>query len=156
MAKKFFYKVYYRTAGTIVTALTKGGTYPEYTFSGWTALPGLAAEAAKLSPDVDGVEPLGDGSEYATGEKVLGEVKIVGFTAANYGTIRTALLNVKVDLLLVDPDQYTTAYAAFGVRLYPGLTLEGGGEPAITLKGERKYGAGLTAASVPFQMITVT
>lgn len=156
MAKKYFYRVFYRAQGAIVATLTKGGSYPAWTFSGWTLLPGLTAEAAKMSPDVDGDEGLGDGTTLATGEKVPIEVKIVGLAAGDYGTIRSALLNTKVDLLLVDPDQPSPSYAAFGVRLYPTLEVTGGGEPAVIIKGERKYGAGLTGTAVPFQIITVS
>lgn len=154
MAKKYFYRVFYRSATTIITSATKGGSYPDYTISGWTPIPGLAAEVAKMSPDIDGEEPLGDGTQLATGEKIPLEVKIVGFTSANYATIRGAFVNTKVDLLLMDPDQFSTSYAAFGVRLFPKLTVEGGAEPAIVLAGERKYGAGVS--TLPFQMVTVT
>lgn len=152
--KRFFNKIYYRAAGTIASTLTKGGTYPDYTFSGWTALVGGMAEA-KIGVESDGDEPQdGGATTYVSGQKTPVEITINNFSAANYGTIRTAFMNVKVDVLLVDADQPETGYAVFGTRLAPSLDLTGSAEPKLVLKGERKYGS--EVSTLPFQLITIS
>ena len=152
--KKFFNKVYYRAAAAIITTATKGGTYPDYTFSGWTLLVGGMAEL-KTGIEPDGDEPIDGGSStYTSGEKSPVEITVNNFTAANFATIRSAFLNVKVDVLLVDSDQPDVGYAVFGVRLHPGLDTTSAAEPKIMLKGERKYGAGVT--TLPFQMVAIS
>ncbi len=154
MNRQYFKNVYYRAASTVVSTLTKGGSYPDYTFSGWTALVGAVADKAKLGLEPDGKDPMGDGTERVSGEKVPVEIGIREFTGANYATIRAAFLNTKVDVLFYDPEQPTVAFAAFGVRAYPGINITGGEDPVITLQGERKTGAGITGT--PFQIIAVS
>jgi hypothetical protein len=154
MGKKFFNRIYYRAAGTIVTTLTKGGTYPAYTFSGWTLLVG-EMEGAKMSIEDDGKAKVdGGATEYVPGEKIPIEIMVTNFTAANLATIRSAFKNVKLDVLLVDSDQPDVAYAAFGVRLYPKVDFPSGEDEKIILSGERKFGSGVSTA--PFQTITVS
>lgn len=143
MAKLFFDRIFYRAAATPITTATKGGTYPAYTIANWTPLVGGIAEKAKLGISDDGKDVMGDGTEYAGGEKIPVEINIKNFTAANYGTIRAAFLNTRVDLIFMDTEQPGTSYAAHGVVLYPKLEMSGGEEPMINLTGERKLTAGL-------------
>lgn len=154
MAKKYFNQIFYRAAATPITTAKKGGTYPAHTFSGWTEVVGAVADKSKLGIEPDGDEPLGDGTNYTSGEKVPIEIIVKNFSAANYATLRAAMLNVKLDFMFFDADQPSVAYGAFGVRAYPKLDLVSGEEPTLTITGERKVGAGVTTA--PFQTITVS
>lgn len=152
--KRYFNKVFYRASAAIITSATKGGTYPDFTFSGWTLLPGGMAEL-KTGLDKDGEEPIDGGqATYISGEKSPVEIKINNFSAANYATIRSAFLNTKMDVMLVDSDQVDVAYGTFGVRLYPKPDFVSAAEPSITLAGERKFGSGV--ATLPFQLIAVS
>jgi hypothetical protein len=154
MAKQYFNRVFYRTATTITDAATATGTYPDYLVTDWTLLVGGIADKAKLGLDADSKEVMGDGTELTSSEKVPIEITVMNFTAANYATIRAALLNTKLDWLFMDSDQHAVSYAAFGVRAYPKLEITGGEEPKIVIAGERKIGAGVT--NTPFKMVTVT
>lgn len=152
--KMYFKNVYYRAASTIATTLTKGGTYPDYTFSGLTRLVGGMA-TLKTGVEPDGEEPQdGGATTYVSGEKSPVEIVVNNFSAANYATIRAAFKNVKVDVFLYDPDQPAVAYGIFGTCLYPASEFGSGEEPKITIKGERKYGSGVKPE--PFQVITVS
>ena len=151
MAVKKFDKVYYRTAATPVSSVTYADPP-----SGWTAMPAgaLLADKAKNNLDKDVTEPLGDGTIYVGSEKAAPEFALINFAAADFGTIRTALINNKVDILLIDSQQKSPAYATWGVRLYPKLDGEGGTEPKITLSGE--VSRGIAATNPPFSLVTVS
>lgn len=144
MAKRFLSLIFYRAAGALITSANKGGSYPNYTFSGWTQLVGAVADKAKIGIQDDGKDPMGDGTEKVSGEKIPVEIMIKEFTNANYATLRSAFLNIKVDILMLDPEQPSVGYVAHGLVLYPKLDTTGGEEPVITLSGERKCGAGLS------------
>jgi hypothetical protein len=153
--KKNFDLVYYRAAGAPISTATKGGTYPAYTFSGWTPVVGVVAkENTNIGIDKDGVTELGDGTEYVGGEAAPVSVELVGFTGANYATLRGAMINTKLDFMLMDSEQPAVAYAAFGIRAYPKLDLASGEEPKIVVSGSRKAGAGVT--NTPFAHVTVS
>lgn len=151
MAVKKFDKVFYRTAATPVSSVAYADPP-----SGWTALPAgaLLADKAKNNSDKDVVEPLGDGTDYVGSEKSAPEFALINFAAADFGTIRTALINNKVDILLIDSQQKSPAYATWGVRLYPKLEGNGGEEQKITCSGEVKRG--ITATNPPFTLVTVS
>lgn len=145
MASKFLDKIFYRTAGAALSALpTVAGTYPVMTISGWTEIVGAAAEKAKLGIEPDGKSGMGDGTEYVNSEKAAVEFTIKNFTKANYDALRTAFLNNKVDVIMLDNEVRTVAYAAQNLRLYPKLDITGGEEPTVVVSGERKAGAGIT------------
>ncbi|HNX38749.1 MAG TPA: hypothetical protein PL124_09670 [Candidatus Cloacimonadota bacterium] len=152
MAKKYFNLIFYRAAGAVISSATKGGSYPNYTISGWTLVPGGIADKAKIGLADDGKDGMGDGTEYTSGEKEAVEIIVKNFTAANHASIRSAFLNVKVDVLMMDSEQPGTAYVAHGIVLYPKPDINGGEEPMITISGERKVGAGLSL----FAPITVS
>lgn len=152
--KKYFNRIFYRTAGAITAAATRTGNYPDYLITNWTLIVGGIADKGKLGLDADGSEPMGDGTDYTSGEKVPIEIIVKNFTGANYDTLRAAMLNTKLDFLFLDADQPATAYAAFGVRAYPKLDLTSGEEPVINIAGERRVGAGVTAT--PFEFVTVS
>jgi hypothetical protein len=152
--KKYFNRIFYRAATTITDAATKTGTYPDYLITSWTIIPGGIADKGKLGIDADGTEPMGDGTDYTSGEKIPIEIIIKDFTGANYDSIRSAMLNTQLDFLFMDADQPDEAYAAFGVRAYPKLELAGGEEPVITITGEKRVGAGVQ--NTPFEFVTVS
>jgi len=152
--KVFLSKVYYRTRAAIDASLTKGGTYPNYTFSGYTALVGTVA-ALKLPNQGDGEEPSdGGATTYASGMQVPVELTVAEFSVANYNTLKSALHNQLVDIIAIDPDQPTVAYGVYGVRLTVGIEVESGAEPKIIIKGTRKYAGGATTP--PWSMLTVS
>jgi hypothetical protein len=152
--KKYFNKVFYRTASSIITTLTKGGSYPDWTFSGWTLLVG-AQGSIKTGIEADGEEGVdGGATTYISGQKNPLEIEVKNFSTADYNTIMAAFLNKKVDVLLVDSDQISFGYAVFGTRLHPKLEVVSGEEPKITLSGDRKYGSEITTK--PFQIITIS
>jgi len=149
---RFFRNVYYRAAAAPIASATKAGSYPDYTFSGFTRLVGEIGEGAKVGVDPE-TEARGDGSNAAVGEIIPVEIPIHGFTVANVATIRTAFINQKVDVMLYDPEQPEVAYIAHGIRLYPKQDYTSGATPKITLTGERK--TGMLATSL-FQPITIS
>lgn len=154
MAKHFFNRIFYRAAAAITTTATKGGTYPDYTVTDWTPIVGGIADKGKVGLDAESKEVMGDGTELTSAEKANVEIIVKNFTAANYATLRSALINTKLDFLFMDADQPDTCYAAFGVRAYPKIDITGGEEPVITIAGERKVGAGVT--NTPFTPVTVS
>lgn len=150
---RFFKRVLYRSAAPIVTSVTKGGSYPNYTVSGWTPLPG-SVEVATMQPAADKETPADGGSTNAVhGEQLPTEITITDFSKSDYNTLR-ALNNTKQDIMFLDPDQEDTAFVAHGVRLYVKLDVQTAGVPKIMISGLRKYATSL--ATSPFQMIDVT
>lgn len=147
--------VYYRAAAGIITTATKGGPYPNYTFSGWTRLVGKVLLSGNFGGmEADGQDELADGTQLTQGEKSVASLEVTDFSAADAGTIRTAFLNHKVDVLVVDPDQPALGMGLFGVRLYPKRENPIGGAPKITIAGERKFGAAV--AAIPVTDITIS
>lgn len=150
MAEKKFDKVYYRNATTPITTLAFAGSTP----SGWTALPTNAlVNVAKADIDKDGTTELNDGTTYIGSDKASVEVSFINFDPADYATIRTALLNKSVDLIMIDSDNKAPAYCIWAARLYPKLSA-GEGEPSINISGDKKRSAGAT--TTPLTIIPVT
>ena len=150
---KYFKRVFYREAGAIITTATKGGSYPDYTISGWTAFPGNVV-AAVLMPDKEVEEDADGGSSMmVVAEKVNVEITLSDFSAAEYATIR-GLKNDKLDILFMDPDQPEECYGAFGVRVYPKPDFQAKASPKIVITGQRNYSSSL--ATEPLQLITVS
>lgn len=144
---RHFDRIFYRNAAALITTATKGGIYPAYTISGWTPLVGEVAAGAKIGLDADVKDPMGDGTERTSGEKIPVEITVKNFSAADYATIRTAFLNKNVDVLFMDTNQPDVCYVAHGVKLYPKLDATSGAEEMIQIAGERKCGSGLALFS---------
>lgn len=147
--KKYLDKVFYRAAGAALTALpTVTGTYPAITVAGWTEIAGGKIETSKL-----GLEPeksmMADGTEATEGEKGTVEISVKDFTPAQYATLRSALINTKVDVLAIDNDVRTVGYAVQGVILYPAVDITGAESPKLVISGERN--AGTSASNTPFK-----
>lgn len=154
MAKHYFNRVFYRTAAAVTYTAVKGGSYPDYTLTGWTPIVGGIADKGKVGLGPEAKEVMGDGTERTSGEQADVEIIVKEFTSADYSALRAALINKKVDVLFMDADQPDTCYAAFGVRVYPKIEIVGGEDPAITIAGTRKVGAGVV--NTPFTPVTVT
>jgi hypothetical protein len=152
MSRLYVKNVYYRAATTPITTIARGGTYPNYTFSGFTQLVGAIDAGAKLGIDPEN-EDRGDGTQATVGESIPVEIPIKDFTVANVTTIRSAFINTKLDIMVLDPDQPDVAYVAHGVVLYPKIEATGGEVPKLTLTGTRK--SGVLATSL-FQPVTIT
>ena len=153
MNAKFFKNVYYRESGAIVSTLTKGGTYPDYTFNGFTKLPG-SVDAATMIPE-PAVETPADGAatNRVDAEKVPVEITVSDLTSGEIATLR-GLINEKLDIVFIDPDQPSVAFAAFGVRVYVKPDISAGAAPKLVISGARSYGMGV--ATLPLQFITVS
>ena len=150
---KYFKRVFYRDAAAIITSATKGGSYPDYTISGWTPFPGNVV-AAVLMPDKEVEEDADGGSSMmVVAEKVNVEITISSFSAAEYATIR-GLKNDKLDILMMDPDQPEVSHAAFGVRVYPKPDFQSKASPKIVLTGQRNYSSSLSTE--PLQLVTIS
>lgn len=154
MATHFFNRIFYRPAAAIISTATKSGDYPDFTVTGWTPVVGGIADKGKVGLDAEAKSGMGDGTERTSSEKASVEIIVKDFTAANYATLRSDLINKKMDFLYMDADQPGLCYAAFGVRVYPKIEIVGGEEPVITITGERKVGAGVV--NTPFVPVTVT
>jgi hypothetical protein len=150
MARKYFDRLFYRAAGTPAASLV----YANDAISGWTKCVGSLAGVKAAGLDADGKDELGDGTELVTSEKVAPEITLKNFTAANAATIRSAFLNVLVDVVVLDSQQISPAYAAWATRLYPKNDIGNDAEPTIVLSGQRKAGAAIT--NTPFTYVTVT
>lgn len=150
---KYFKRIFYRTASTVITAATKDGSYPNFTVSGWTPLPG-SVEVATMQPDAE-IETPADGGSTDTvhAEQLPTEITITDVSAAEFNTLRS-LNGEKMDILFMDPDQPEVCYAAHGVRLYVKPVIESAAVMKVVISGLRRYGTQISTS--PFQMVAVT
>lgn len=150
MALKKFDKVYYRNAAARITTVAFSGATP----SGWTALPATAAvDMSKMNLDKDHTTELTDGTTYVGSDIGEMEFSFLNFAKGDYATIRTALLNKLVDILMIDSECKDPAYALWGTRAYPKLEA-GDGEARILCTGQKK--ASVCAAAPPVTLVSVT
>ncbi len=150
MALKKFDKVYYRNAAARITTIAFTGATP----SGWTALPaGAAVDTSKMQLDKDSTTELTDGTTYVGSDQGDVDFSFINFAKGDYATIRTALLNKVVDILLIDSECKDPAYALWGTRVYPKLEA-GEGEARIVCDGQKK--ASVCAAAPPVTLVSVT
>lgn len=153
MDVRYFKRVFYRTAASIITTATKGGAYPNFTISGWTVLPGNVV-GATINPDAEKDEAADGGStNRVVAEKSVCEITISEFTTAEFNTLR-GLQNQKLDILIMDPDQPAVCMAVFGVRVKVKPEFQTTETPKLIISGERKYGADI--ATQPFQLVQVS
>lgn len=150
----YFKRIMHRNAGPVVTTtLSKGGTYPDYTISGWTPLQG-SVETATMQPAAE-IETPSDGgsSNIVHAEQLPTEVTLTDLTKAEYDTLR-ALNGAKKDILFMDPDQPDLVYIAHGVRLYVKPDIQSAAVMKVTVSGLRKYSTSLNHS--PMQLVTVS
>lgn len=146
---KFYDKVYVRAAGAILT------TVPKATLaSAWALLPaGLkVTQELTLKTEADVSTPMGDGSEQVGSEAASAELQLVNFSGAQLAQIRSAFLNVPVDMVVYDSKSDTTGYAIWGAQFYPAPELAGGKEQIIKLTGKKRYAADMSPALAPITL----
>ncbi len=149
MAVKKFDKVFYRNATTPITTIAFSGTTP----AGWTALPASTLVTdSKTDQDKDVTSNVQDGTEYVGSDKASLEIALINFAAADYATLRTALLNNLVDILMIDSDNKSPGYVIHSIRVYPKLTSED--EPKIIISGPKTKSS--AASTTPLTLINVT
>jgi len=146
---RFYDKVYVRAAGSILTTVAKSALA-----AGWALLPaGLkVTQELTLKTEADVSTPMGDGSDQVGSEAATAELQIVNFTGANLTAIRSAFLNVAVDLVVYDSNASSAGYALWGAQLYPAPELVGGKEPVIKLSGKKRYAADMAPALAPISL----
>ncbi len=149
MAVKKFDKVFYRAAATPITTIAYSGSTP----AGWTALPtGVLVSESKADADKAVTTPVQDGTEYIGSDKASVELTLIAFAAADLATLRTAFINVLVDILLLDSDNKSPAYVIWATRAYPKISSEE--EPKITISCSKEKS--ISATTAPLTLITVT
>jgi|GEM_PF-893814 len=155
MAVRNFDSIFYRVAATPVSSVTKTGAGATLAITNWTKLVGLPTkDGVKIGIEADGQTELGGGQTYTGSEKGMAEIHAIGFSAANFATLRSALLNVKVDLLFIDSEQDSVGLAVWNTIVYPAADFQSGEQPTLKIGGECKRGTG--AANTPFTHVTVS
>lgn len=150
MALKKFDIILYRNATTPITTIAYSGSTP----SGWTPLTANAfVETSKIELDKSHTTEIADGTTYIGSDKGEVEFSIIGDIAAAYPAVRTAFINRKVDVLLIDSDAKDPAIAIFAARLYPKLEA-GDSEPKISCSGTVERSS--EAVNKPVTIIKVT
>ncbi len=146
---RFYDKVYVRAAGTQLTTISKAALA-----SGWTLLPAgvKVTQELSLKTEADVTTAMGDGSDQVGSEAGSAELQLLNFTGANMSAIRSAFLNVAVDMVVYDSKADTAGYALFGAQLYPAPELASGKEQIIKLSGKKRYAADMTPALTPITL----
>lgn len=135
MALKKFNEAFYRPAAPLdSTTISRSAGQPP---SGWNPLAADALfESSNIELDQADTTEIADGTTYTGSEK--GEVNLSvikhGNIADTYNTLRSALLNNHVDILLIDSNTPTEGHAILSLRLYPKLEV-GDGEPKVICSG---------------------
>jgi hypothetical protein len=146
---RFYDKVYVRAASSILTTIAKATLA-----AGWTLLPsGLkVTQELSLKTEADVTTAMGDGSDQVGSEAGTAELQIVNFTGSQLSTIRSAFLNVAVDMVVYDSKADTAGYALWGAQLYPSPELASGKEQIIKLSGKKRYAADMSPALAPITL----
>ena len=143
---RFYDKVYVRAASTAQASIAKSTLS-----SSWTLLPaGLrVTQELSLKTEADVTTAMGDGTDQIGSEAGTAELQIVNFSGAQLTTIRSAFLNVAVDMVVYDSKADTAGYALWGAQLYPSPELASGKEQIIKLSGKKRYAADMSPALAP-------
>ncbi|MDD3535720.1 MAG: hypothetical protein PHC50_06210 [Candidatus Cloacimonetes bacterium] len=148
MAVKFYDKVLIRSAGAVFSSIAKSELVS------WDLMPSGAKVTQELNmttePDV--TTPLGDGTDEVGSEAANCEMQLIGWQPAALPTLRSALINKKVDILVYDSRNDATAWAIFGTQVYPHPEIAGGKEEVIKLTGKVRYASDLNPAMVPVSL----
>ncbi|GAB1366023.1 hypothetical protein MASR1M36_08940 [Candidatus Cloacimonadaceae bacterium] len=146
---RFYDKVYVRAASTAQASIAKSTLS-----SSWNLLPaGLkVTQELSLKTEADVTTAMGDGTDQIGSEAGTAELQIVNFTGAQLTTIRSAFLNVAVDMVVYDSKADTAGYALWGVQLYPSPELASGKEQIIKLSGKKRYAADMSPALAPITL----
>lgn len=146
---RFYDKVYVRAASTAQASIAKSTLS-----SSWNLLPaGLkVTQELSLKTEADVTTAMGDGTDQIGSEAGTAELQIVNFTGAQLTTIRSAFLNVAVDMVVYDSKADTAGYALWGAQLYPSPELASGKEQIIKLSGKKRYAADMSPALAPINL----
>lgn len=148
MAVRFYDKVYVRAAGTVFTTIAKSA------LSSFTKIPSTmkVTQELTLKTETDVSTPMGDGSEQVGSEAGTLELQLINVNPADITTIRSNLINQRVDVVVYDSNASTAGYAMFGVQLYPAPEIASGKEAVIKLTGKKRYPADMTPALTPITL----
>lgn len=146
MAVRFYDKVHVRTAGTPVSTISKSVLE-----SAWSILPGNAkvTQETTLKTEPDVTTAMGDGTDEVGSEAANAELQLINWSPSALTTIRSALINQKVDILVYDSRQGTKAWAIFGIQIYPTPEIGSNKEDIIKLTGKVRYSSDVNPAMVP-------
>lgn len=146
---RFYDKVYVRAAAGATGSIAKSSLA-----SGWLLLPaGLkVTQEMTLKTEADVSTAMGDGTDQVGSEAATAELQIVNFSGAQLTSIRSAFLNVAVDLVAYDSKADSAGYALWGAQLYPGVELGSGKEQIIKLSGKKRYAADMSPALTPITL----
>lgn len=146
MSVRYYDKVHFRPAGQYATSIV------ESTLSTWTLLPSQAkiTQETSLKTEPDVTTPMGDGTDLVGSEAATAEMQLVGWDAADLSTIRSALINKNVDLLIYDSRNTSQAWAIFNIQVYPTPEIGSNKENIIQISGKVRYASDTTTpAMVP-------
>ncbi|MFA5666544.1 MAG: hypothetical protein WC944_06110 [Candidatus Cloacimonadaceae bacterium] len=146
MAVRFYDKVHVRTADTPVSSIAKSVLE-----SAWSILPGNAkvTQETTLKTEPDVTTAMGDGTDEVGSEAANAELQLINWSPSALTTIRSALINQKVDILVYDSRQGTKAWAIFGIQIYPTPEIGSNKEDIIKLTGKVRYSSDVNPAMVP-------
>ena len=146
MSVKFYDKVYVRAAGVRTTTISRAALA-----SSWNLLP----SGAKLHIDSsfksekDVVTGVGDGTEYVGSEAAVADLQFVKFSGADVSTIRGAIINQNIDLVVYDSNTETIGWGIFNTSLYPTLDVGSGKEPILKIEGKKRHGSDIVPSLTP-------
>lgn len=146
MAVRFYDKVHVRTADTPVSSIAKSVLE-----SAWSILPGNAkvTQETTLKTEPDVTTAMGDGTDEVGSEAANAELQLINWSPSALTTIRSALINQKVDILVYDSRQGTKAWAIFGIQIYPTPEIGSNKDDIIKLTGKVRYSSDVNPAMVP-------
>ena len=151
MAVRYYDKVYIRPAGTYATSIAKTS------LSSWTLLPTKAkvTQEMTLKTEPDVTTPMGDGTDLIGSEAANAELQFVGWNAAELVSMRSALINKTVDVLVQDsrnaPDE---GWAIFGIQIYPTPEIGSNKEKIIKCTGKVRYASDSTQPAMVLVALT--
>lgn len=146
MAVRFYDKVHVRAATTPVTTISK-----TQLASGWDLLPGQVrmTQETTLQDEPDVTTPMGDGTDEVGSIASNAELQLVNWLPESLATIRSALINQKVDLLIYDSKQGNLGWAIFGIQIFPAPEIGSNKEQIIKLTGKVRYASDSAPALNP-------
>ena len=146
MAVRYYDKVHVRAANTPVSSVAKSSLASE-----WGVLPGTAkvTQETTLKTEPDVTTPMGDGTDEVGSEAANAELQLINWSPTDLSSIRTALINQKVDILVYDSRQATKAWAIFGIQIYPTPEIGSNKEDILKLTGKERNSSEVNTALVP-------
>ncbi len=136
-----FYKEVYVRAHDATPPSTYAGLA-----SGWTKYDNLLEKnKMELSPKAQNA--LADGTSSTDSEETVTDFTADKVSGVDYNNMRSLMINQKVDVLFVDPDQLTLCPYLENVRLYPKITAESGATLKVAVSGAKEASVNAPAQS---------